>query len=411
MAEIFLSYRRSDAAGAAGRLADRLKLRLGDEAVFRDLDSISAGADFEEAIRDAMRRSSLVLVVIGPRWLDARDADGRLRLHDPKDYVRLEVEAALALDVPIIPLLVEGATMPKPSELPESLAPLAVRNAYELSERRWSDDAEKLAELLADRLGVTPAPMTPVAKGLRGAAAALTGYLPDLVRLLRGPKRFIGSRNGGRYADLVGAFTFWAVSIALGHVLILLDWPRKSPAWELTAFGLGAGLVATLALSAPLWLAWWLLGARRHYSRVLVPLAYQLSVLFLSFAVGGTLLLFAFDIHEAGQLERTRDALLGTVGLNERLLAAQALLQPLMNTPEVLRILPLCCGVQVAVVAWLLLAWGAYRHSLGASRLRSLAAFFLFIVIACVLFTALAEFTGSFEARALRTPVAQPQGT
>ena len=144
MAEIFLSYRRSDTAGAAGRLTDRLKQRLGDQSVFRDLDSISAGADFEQTIRDAIRGASLALVVIGPRWIDARAEDGSRRLDDPKDYVRLEIESALAQDVPIIPLLVEGASMPKPEQLPPSLGPLALRNAHELSERRWSYDADQL---------------------------------------------------------------------------------------------------------------------------------------------------------------------------------------------------------------------------------------------------------------------------
>jgi len=401
MAEIFLSYRRSDAAGAAGRLTDRLKQKLGDQSVFRDLDSISAGADFEHAIRDAMRGASVVLVVIGPRWVDARADDGRRRLDDPKDYVRLEIETALAQDVPIVPLLVEGAEMPKQGELPPSLAPLALRNAHELSERRWSYDADQLVRQLADRLALTVSE-TATTERLRGAAAAVAGYVPDLARLVRRPKRTIVSRNGGRDVDVIDALTFWFVSVVLAHVSILLGWPRKSPAWELVAIGLGVGLFTILALSFPLWLAWRLLGARRHYARVLVPLTYQYSVLFLGVALGATLLFFAFDIHEVGKLAQVRDILLATVGTEERFRVMHEAIVPLVETPEFARTLPVFTALQLAVLLWLFLSWGAYRQSLGASRLRSLAAFVLFVVIGWLIVAVLAAALQTFETRVLQ---------
>jgi len=378
MAEIFLSYRRSDTAGAAGRLTDRLKQRLGDQSVFRDLDSISAGADFEQTIRDAIRGASLALVVIGPRWIDARAEDGSRRLDDPKDYVRLEIESALAQDVPIIPLLVEGASMPKPEQLPPSLGPLALRNAHELSERRWSYDADQLVRQIADRLALTVTEAA-TTKRLRGAAAAVAGYVPDLARLLRRPKRSIVSRNGGRDVDVVDAITFWFFSLVIGHVALLLGWPHKSPAWELVLIGVGVGLATILALSLPLWLAWRLLGARRHYARVLVPLTYQHAVVCLGFALGATLLFFALDMHETGKLAQLRDVLLATVGTEERFRVMHEAIGPLVQTSEFARALPVFCALQLAVALWLFISWGAYRQSLGASRLRSLAAFVLFV--------------------------------
>ena len=95
MAEIFLSYRRDDSTSATGRLADALEAHFGDDRVFRDRE-IAAGENFVEAIRRSVESATVVLVVVGRHWLDARDAAGRRRLDDPGDFVRLEIELALA---------------------------------------------------------------------------------------------------------------------------------------------------------------------------------------------------------------------------------------------------------------------------------------------------------------------------
>ena len=121
MAEIFLSYRRDDSASATGRLADALEAHFGDERVFRDHE-IAAGENFVEAIRRSVESATVVLVVVGRHWLDARDAAGRRRLDDPGDFVRLEIELALAARAAVVPVLVEGATMPSADDLPPSLA-------------------------------------------------------------------------------------------------------------------------------------------------------------------------------------------------------------------------------------------------------------------------------------------------
>ena len=146
----FLSYRRDDSSGYAGRLHDALADQFGRERVFMDIDTIPAGVDFGERIAVAVERSDALLVLIGPRWLTASREAGTRRLDDPADYVRLEIEAALRRDALVIPILVQGARMPRSSDLPASLAALGNRNAHELSDSRWAGDVEKLLRTLAE---------------------------------------------------------------------------------------------------------------------------------------------------------------------------------------------------------------------------------------------------------------------
>lgn len=143
MSRLFLSYRRDDSAGFAGRLADALEVAFGAGSVFRDVDDIRPGEDFVQAIESHLGEVGAVLVVIGPRWL-AAGAAGRRRLDDPGDFVRQEIQAALASGKPIIPLLVGGATMPAVADLPEAIAGLARRQAVVLSDSGWRGDVERL---------------------------------------------------------------------------------------------------------------------------------------------------------------------------------------------------------------------------------------------------------------------------
>src|SRR4051812_24699103 len=116
MAEIFLSYRRDDAQSAAGRLADALEAHFGDDRVFRDRE-FAPGEDFVAAIRRGVESSTVLLVVIGRHWLDIADAQGRRRIDDPDDFVRLEIELALGARVGVVPVLVDDAKMPAPAQL------------------------------------------------------------------------------------------------------------------------------------------------------------------------------------------------------------------------------------------------------------------------------------------------------
>jgi tetratricopeptide (TPR) repeat protein len=146
---IFISYRREDAAGDAGRLADHVQRRFGAARVFLDIETIEPGTDFVNVLRESLQETAVLLVVIGPRWTALRAADGSRRLDDPADFVRMEVEAALGRDIPVVPVLVQGATMPRKEDLPASLGPLATRQAVALDHAEFHDDAERLCDRLA----------------------------------------------------------------------------------------------------------------------------------------------------------------------------------------------------------------------------------------------------------------------
>lgn len=145
---IFLSYRRDDASGHAGRLYDALASRYGDRNVFMDVDAIPLGSDFGGAIDRAVEACDVVIVLIGRGWLQATDANGRRRLDDGADYVRREVESALAHDVLVVPTCVQGAPVPRAEQLPESLAPLTGRQGIELDDSGWQDDVGRLIRRL-----------------------------------------------------------------------------------------------------------------------------------------------------------------------------------------------------------------------------------------------------------------------
>jgi tetratricopeptide (TPR) repeat protein len=148
MGGIFVSYRREDSAGHAGRLFDRLKESFGKDRVFMDVAGIEPGIDFVEAIDSAVGSCDVLIVVIGRKWLDCTDAAGRRRLDDPKDFIRLETATALRRNIRVIPALVQGATMPGAENLSEDLQKLSRRQAIEVSDTHWDSDVDQLIETL-----------------------------------------------------------------------------------------------------------------------------------------------------------------------------------------------------------------------------------------------------------------------
>jgi len=146
---VFVSYRRDDAAGDAGRLADYLQRRFGAAQVFLDIETIEPGADFVRVLQQSLQQTAVMLVVIGPRWTSLPGPDGSRRLHDPADFVRMEVEAALTRDIPVVPVLVQGATLPRKGDLPPSLVPLITRQVFVLDHAEFNDDARRLGDRLA----------------------------------------------------------------------------------------------------------------------------------------------------------------------------------------------------------------------------------------------------------------------
>ena len=143
--KVFISYRREDSAGHAGRLHDSLQSHFGADNVFMDLSDIDSGSNFGDAIQTAIKSSDVVLALIGKQWLTCSSA-GTRRLDLPNDFVRTEIGMALEHGVPVIPVLVQGAGMPLAPSLPEPIKLLAAHDAHDLSDERWSYDVGRLID-------------------------------------------------------------------------------------------------------------------------------------------------------------------------------------------------------------------------------------------------------------------------
>jgi hypothetical protein len=149
---IFISYRRADAGPYARLLQVELAERFPEARVFMDVDSIEAGLDFAEIIRDAVSSCRVMVVVIGQQWVTLSDEEGSRRLDDPGDYVRFEVRTALKRGVRTIPVLVDGARPVRRQQLPHDLRELARLNALVVSCDRYRYDADRLAGLVGRAL-------------------------------------------------------------------------------------------------------------------------------------------------------------------------------------------------------------------------------------------------------------------
>jgi TIR domain len=188
--KVFISYRREETAGHAGRLYDAMAAQFEDHNVFMDVD-LAPGVDFVDRITKAVGACHVLLVVMGPRWATLVDEEGNVRIAEQDDFVRLEVETALRRsDVTVIPVLVAGARMPDPDHLPQGLRPLARRNALELSDMRWRYDVQRLIgslrELLAGTTGVheavrEPAPAGPAPRSRTALQLVLEGVLVAVI--------------------------------------------------------------------------------------------------------------------------------------------------------------------------------------------------------------------------------------
>jgi TIR domain-containing protein len=149
--KVFISYRREETAAYAGRLYDAMVPQFGERNVFMDVD-LEPGIDFVQRITAAVGACHVLIVVMGPRWATIEDEDG-VRIAEPGDFVRLEVATALRRsDVTVIPVLVSGARMPDPDDLPPDIAPITRRNALEVSDTRWRYDVGRLTRTLDERL-------------------------------------------------------------------------------------------------------------------------------------------------------------------------------------------------------------------------------------------------------------------
>lgn len=246
MPRIFISYRRADTAGHAGRLYDHLSQYLDPDDIFMDIADIPPGEDFVKVLEDSLAEVDVVLVLIGPHWLTLADNQGRRRLDDPADFVRLEVITALNNPaIRVIPVLVNGAHMPSGADLPEDLQPLARRNAVTLDNARFGYDVERLALVLGGKASSAP-PVDPqqaarhrywrwgtysvlVLFFVTGIVAMLTGFedaaggtVLSVVYCVLVPAVFMGM--SAIWPLRTSLATVWAVGVqgGLGLVMILL---------------------------------------------------------------------------------------------------------------------------------------------------------------------------------------------
>src|SRR5260370_39664561 len=142
MPKIVVSYRRTD-SDATGRICDQLELRYGQKSIFRDIDTIPFGADFRAHIEKGIRDADLLVAIIGPDWLGGVGQDARI--HDPDDFVRIEIETAFERNIAVIPVLIGDSKMPTPAELPERMKALSFRNATDIdSGRNFKNDVYRL---------------------------------------------------------------------------------------------------------------------------------------------------------------------------------------------------------------------------------------------------------------------------
>lgn len=146
--KIFISYRREDTSGESGRLKDKLEQVFGQDNIFYDVETLEAGLNFDQSIAKALGESKVLLAMIGPHWLKVEDANGVKRIQKPQDWVRKEIAEALKREIRVIPVLVNGAAMPDPEELPEDLKELSMKHAQELTSSRWSYDVGELTKVL-----------------------------------------------------------------------------------------------------------------------------------------------------------------------------------------------------------------------------------------------------------------------
>jgi len=186
MSKILISYRREDSADVTGRIFDRLIQQFGREAIFKDVDSIPLGVDFRTYLDEQVAKCEVFLAVIGRDWMKNLGSTGKTRLDDPRDLVRIEIESALKRQIPVIPVLVSGATIPPAMRLPPSIQDLSYRNGIPVrADPDFHRDMDRLIDYLKQKIqGLTEdrkEPVSPLVEPLR------TETPTDMVKVPKGP--------------------------------------------------------------------------------------------------------------------------------------------------------------------------------------------------------------------------------
>lgn len=371
MADVFLSYRRDDSRSAAGRLMDHLQATLGPERVFRDVDSITPGLDFQAALGRTIGAARVVLAVIGPRWQDARDGAGRRRLDDPHDMVRLELEAALDAGVPIIPVLVEGARMPPAEALPPSLVAFARCQAITLDDEGWRDDTQRLTGVLRERYAVEPDlpfETAAIVAGTRSASRPV-GRLTDMLELVARPRSIVTRLAGpGGTREVQRALLLLILCLVLGNLFIGAALGVELASWVLN--GLMVCSLCAVALAGALALGWRLAGKRLGWQRAMAGAACMVGGAWLYLSTGLLVVTLGYALVQPATFQEWIAAVRrGTMSGPE-----------MMAWAEMRARGPALAGIVIATVVWmagavwLVRAWNALRVAFAASGVAALIA-------------------------------------
>ncbi len=380
MADIFLSYRRRDSQSATGRLADRLTAHFGAARVFLDHDSIVSGDDFAEAIRRAIGTSVVVLVVIGPDWLDARNAEGRRRLDDPNDFVRQEIEAALAGSVPTIPLLVEGAVMPADHAVPATLAEFTRCQAIELSETRWQYDVDRLVATLQARFAIESDLPNPLTSPGSDAQINLFARLAlDLLELAAHPTRLIARQQTGHALDHVRAFTFLLAALLLGNFAFLQALATDTLI-EWTVAGVILGLLTVTVLAILLTIAWRIAAVRIEFRQVTLILSYFYAGTWIGFCAGALLAVMGIQLIAPDTFSQYLAIMRAEQPFPQRMATARVLLESALHGAAAAMFF-IACLIWAVTTAWAVVAWGAFRISFGCSLVKAVLATSLWLLM------------------------------
>ena len=254
--QIFISYRREESRWSAGRLYDRLCARFDRKQVFMDIDAIALGDDFVKAIEKTVGECDVLIAVIGAHWLTSKDEQSR-RLDNPEDFVRMEIGTALRRDIRVIPVLVDGALMPRLTDLPDDLKALVRRNALRISDTGFEDDCRRLVGAIEqvleknaaerrereekERLGHEPQaqPPSPVAPPAKSEAADPSAETLNVVYPLppkpaepereKPPPPSAGGTGGKSPSKQLIAFLTIAAVLVVGGLIYLAFKASQSP--------------------------------------------------------------------------------------------------------------------------------------------------------------------------------------
>ena len=385
MSLIFVSYRRQDTQSATGRLCDKLQAHFSVDQVFHDIESIESGSDFVATIASKIAASSVVLVMIGRHWIDARSDDGRSRLFDPGDYVRLEIATALQRGVPVIPVLVEGAAMPLASALPEPISALAVRQAHEITEQRWQYDSDVLVKQIERFVPPEGASTVEDASTLRQTLLlAVAGWPFDFAQLLVRPRRWLTALQ-----TQPNAVTRSAVFFVLSHILaawlfVVPELVASVPVFVLQGAPIGAFIL--LLVLIPLHLSARVARVPSHAPSTMLVLAYIQSVAMVLVAGGITITWTGVLLADPEFGPKLRAAVGPNMPLDVRLARMSVLAESAMSGPF-FGAFVFANVIWLFTAGWLVVASQAFRDMWRISRLRFAA---IVILVGLVLATAAA---------------------